>query len=52
MLADATARALQKNHAIKIEREGIAAADARAMSALATTIRSFVSRYRAVIGGC
>jgi outer membrane protein TolC len=33
-LADATARALQKNHAIKIEREGVAAAEARAMSAL------------------
>jgi outer membrane protein len=33
-LADATARALQKNHAIKIEREAVTAADARAMSAL------------------
>ena len=33
-LADATARALEKNHAIRIEREGIAAAAARMSGAL------------------
>jgi outer membrane protein TolC len=33
-LADATARALARNHAIRIEREGISAADARMTEAL------------------
>jgi outer membrane protein TolC len=33
-LADATARALARNHAIRIEREGITAADARVTEAL------------------
>src|SRR5262245_24487669 len=32
-LADATARALAKNHAIRIERENVSAADADALSA-------------------
>src|SRR5262245_19579453 len=32
-LADATTRALAKNHAVRIERENISAADARALSA-------------------
>src|SRR2546426_3230050 len=33
-LADATSRALAKNHAIRVERENVAAVDARSLGAL------------------
>ena len=40
-LADATTRALEKNHAIRIEREAIAAADARTIGARGAYDRQF-----------
>jgi outer membrane protein len=46
-LADATARALKKNHAIAIERDAVTAADARAVAALG----DYDPRFRLEVSG-